>query len=864
MVLFWRVFAAVLVPFVLVLGSIAYFVSVRQIDEAEQELIRKIRVLARFTSVKLEAGHLDQNWPVQDLRTLAAERDVLFWWIVAPDRRIHLADTVQSMGRQVDAELPGAPAHITREHLGFRRKDGYGILVLPLNTGARQWSFWVGFSLQHLSEMKRRIVRWTCSGALAALLVLGGCVYFIVRYYLRPIQALAASAEVVGEGDLTHRAQVRTRDELGALAAAFNHMVEELERTTVSRSYADGIMSSMMDAVVVLDSGLRIRTVNRSACQLLGAPEAELIGRAFPDFFECRQQGCDPAAALAGARISNCEAWAASAGGARVPILFSASRMLEGHHEVRIVATARDITELNQMKTELARARDAALASARHKSEFLANMSHEIRTPMNGILGMSELLGATRLTPEQREYLGAVQSSAESLLAIINEILDLSKIDAGKLELAAAPFDLREWYDELLRPLAIRAHQKGLDFGGLLTGAPIATVVADPDRLRQVLINLAGNAIKFTEAGEVELTIEAEDLSNGRVRLCFSVRDTGIGIPAEKQRLIFESFTQADGSISRKYGGTGLGLTISSRLVQMMGGELCVESSPGHGSRFHFALELPATKRSPEAGALAARRVLLADSPGPSLRALERLLTELGAAVTPAHSADDVRALAGGDRFDLALVDARLPGGDIEDVIARLRRAQLVEGPCVLLETLAERQAHPHERALPGVCRRVLKPIRRADLLALAGAVAEPDPKTGDAGSGAARPGDALRVLVVEDNSVNQMVAARLLEGRGHRVRIAGNGEEAIAITAQETFDVILMDIQLPGLDGIETTGILRARERASGVRTPIIALTANAMKGDREKYLAAGMDDYVSKPLRAGELFRAIDASRR
>ncbi len=858
MVLFWRLFGAVLLLFLLVLGGIAYAVSAQQTAEIEQQLVGKVRVLAGTISQELETSYLDHKWPLQDLRNLSGDQDFLFWWVVDADRRIHLADTAAVMGNPVDAIIGDAPRDMAGERLALYRGKGFGVWILPLDSGSRHWSFWVGFSLGRATELKRRIELLAVLGASAALALLGVLVYFTVRHFLKPVEILSTSAEVVGRGDLSHRTSVRSRDELGALADSFNRMVEKLEKTTVSRTYVHGILSSMADTVIVLDPELRIRTVNRSACQLLGEEEAELLGRPFPAVCEWAGES-RLAEVLPGAEVTNREAWFHSRAGRRIPVLLSAARMQDGGQESRVVITARDITELNQMKTELAQARDAALASTRHKSEFLANMSHEIRTPMNGIIGMAELLATTALSAEQHDYLDAVHSSAESLLGIINDVLDLSKIEAGKLETEAEPFDLREWFDELLRPLAFRAQQKGLEFAGLLHGTVPARVVADSARLRQVLVNLIGNAIKFTESGEIEVAVSIEDRGAETAGLRFSVRDSGIGIPPEKQKLIFDSFTQADGSISRRYGGSGLGLTISSQLVRLMGGELSVESGHEPGSTFHFTIDVPVHPRTSAPDAPAGRILLVAPA-GVSRRALENLLAETGAAVTAAGSGSEALRVArdtGAACFELALVDSALPGA--AGIAAELRMAKAVKGQAVLLETHGERQARGRYE-VPGVSYR-MKPLRRADLAGLADdrkgrgeTVLCRVPEGEDGGHDHAR-----TVLVVEDNLVNQRVVRGMLEKRGYRVRLAGSGEEAIAMAATEPVDVVLMDIQMPGLNGIETTAVLRSREAATGSHCPIVALTANAMSGDQEKYLAAGMDDYLSKPLRAEELYRVV-----
>lgn len=662
---------------------------------------------------------------------------------------------------------------------------------------------------------------------------------------------------------------------------------ERLPRVCVSRDIAEAketkeslklsearfrcLVEQTADAFFAFDQEYRITEVNQIACDNLGYEREELLGLTLSDVelkFDPEEQGVTWEAFEPGVPVT-VEGVHRRRDGSTFPVEVRLS-LVDHDGYTRLFALVRDVSERLHVQRELIEAREAGIEASRLKSQFLANMSHEIRTPMNAIIGVTDLVLDTTLTSEQREYLQTVKSSATSLLTVIDDILDFSKIEAGKLELAEIPFQLSSCISEPLRALGPRAHEKQLELTLDLPNDVPDAVIGDPERLRQILLNLVSNGIKFTEKGHVAVRVRAETPVGATAHFHISVIDTGVGIPLDKQHSIFEGFAQVDGSTTRKFGGTGLGLAISGRLTKAMGGHIWVESEVGKGSAFHLFLPLGIQDgepghRDPQTAEIQRLRVVVVGGDDDSRETLTHMLWSWGMVPQEVDVAEKVvstlRATARESPSQLVLIDHTVPDATVAALVEDLHADPLLESiPILLMVPQSGGDNVPIEQVEElGIAGVVTKPIDPTALLkTIEEVVDEPEdsalarPQRDDA-----RP--SRRVLIAEDSPVNRTVLQRILERQGHDVLAVENGQEAVAAIAQEAFDLVFMDVQMPVLDGFEATAQIRGKELETGRRVPIIALTAHAMKGDRERCLDEGMDDYLAKPIQRQEIAAVI-----
>jgi PAS domain S-box-containing protein len=685
---------------------------------------------------------------------------------------------------------------------------------------------------------------------------------------------------LIGRTSEVESVVVQRTTELRAAYEELRHESDERRRTESVLRDSEALYSSLVENlplnVLRKDLAGRVTFANSSHCRLVGSPLAEILGKTDFDFFPRelaeKYRRDDQHVVESGEIFEDVEINNSSGENRYVQVLKSAVRDAGGKI-VGVQAVYWDVTERIRAESERERAKEAAEAANRAKSAFLANMSHEIRTPMNGILGMTDLVLGTHLSGEQREYLGVVHESAENLLTLINDLLDFSKIEAGRLALERTEFRLRECLGDSLKVLAIRAHRKGLELIYRVAPDVPDAVMGDCTRLRQVIVNTVDNAVKFTEQGEIVVDVRCESVAADReVMLHFSVRDTGIGIAKEKHAAIFTAFEQADGTTTRRFGGTGLGLAIVARLVELWGGRVWVESEVGHGSTFHFTARLgfdpavPAEQSAP--AVLSGVRILVVDDNATARQTLEQLLCRWQ--MRPVVAARTGEALEliksrreSGEPFQIVLADTSMPGDDGFGLVTGLGHSPESAVPVVMMLASGHRAGDVSLCEQLRVAGRVFKPIADAELSkvledVLQSAIA----KTATPSLAAAAPGESrtLEILLVEDSAVNQKLMTGLLEKSGHHVVTAHNGKQALAIFGTRALDLVLMDVQMPEMDGLQATAAIREREKQTGGHVPIIAITAHAMDSDRQNCMAAGMDAYLSKPIRAQGLFEAIE----
>jgi len=655
-------------------------------------------------------------------------------------------------------------------------------------------------------------------------------------------------------------------------------LAEEELRASEARTKA--IFEGSLDCIIITDENGGIVEFNRAAERTFGYGRKEVMGRSIEEVLftldgaQRTRQHIDEYGVSSGSDNSllgkRVEVPLRRKSGAEFMAEMAMQPIPLGN-TVHFATVLHDITRRKHHERELQQAKEAAEAANQAKSDFLANMSHEIRTPMNAIMGMTELVIDTDLTAEQREHLQIVHDSAESLLSLLNDILDFSKIEAGKLHLDPAPFSLRERVGDTMKSLAVRAHQKDLELACRIAPEVPAVVVGDAHRLRQIVVNLVSNAIKFTDKGEVLLDVTVERIGDGDAALHFRIQDTGIGISPENQERIFEAFEQADMSTTRKYGGTGLGLAISSRLVHMMEGRIWVESEPGRGSTFHFTTRLPIgnerdVEPAPEPASVRGATALVVDDSATNRRILAEMLSSWGMRPIVVPSAEEafqrlIAATAAGTPFAILISDVNMPQVDGFMLVGQVRGDPRLASIPVVMLTSADRPGDLERCREFGVHRHMTKPVKQSELLQTIESAIGRSPQTASVHAAqatlpAVRP---LVILLAEDSRANQTLAIALLSRAGHTVKVARTGLEALEMSAAQEYDVILMDVQMPEMDGLEATRRIREREEGTGRRIPIIAMTAHAMKGDQERCLLAGMDGYVSKPIRTEQLFAEL-----
>jgi PAS domain S-box-containing protein len=821
------------------------------------------------------------------LAALRAKQNVINACIYDKDGRIFA--TYSRDAAHTDFSPPPVQIHSTAI---FRRNV---ILFQPVTlNGESIGTIFIEADLTDLNERLTRFLEIDFLVLVASLIVAFLLSSRLQRVISGPIRELAETASSVStQENYSIRATKRANDEIGLLFDQFNGMLDRLQQRDVAlqaahdnletrvaerTSYLNALIQNSPLGIMVLDSDQKIQLCNSAFEKLSEYKQEEVIGKSIATVFadvdpllEAHRSAVDETPINRLVRLQRKDQ-------SFFDIELHAVGLMVNGKLLGSLGIYQDISTRKRAEEALQRAKDAAEEASRAKSEFLANMSHEIRTPLNGVIGMTDLALDTELTLEQREYLDTVKISADSLLTVINDILDFSKIEAGKVDLDMASFDLRENLEGMLKMLALRADEKGLELLCEIAHEVPGVVNGDSSRLDQVLINLLSNAIKFTQKGEVSLKVQLETREGPDCILHFTVTDSGIGVPLEKQKIIFEPFTQADSSTTRKYGGTGLGLTISTRLVEMMGGKIWMESEVGKGAKFHFTTRMRSYGDVTAIGSIAPPeilrhvKVLVVDDNRTNRRILEGMLRRWEMFSTSVEGGEEAlaevsNAQSAGKPYGLILTDMHMPKMDGFELVERIRQRPELFAPTIMMLTSAGHQGDAERCRKLGVTAYLLKPIRQSELREAVARVLGAREQTGAIPLVTRHslqfirdPDTVLRVLVTEDNSVNQRLAVRMFEKRGHRVAVASNGREALDALAKDTFDLVFMDIQMPEMDGFEATAGIREKEKGTGRHQIVIALTAHAMKSDRERCLMNGMDDYLSKPIQPQDLDEILD----